>query len=1128
MGLRGKAALGGAVMLGVVGAIFAAFFLAGQGLDRAAVWATVLGLPVGVASAIAGVVAAVVAVRPSRALIPADVGRPVGAVSRPLEEGRVVAALLSGGTVGITTGLLGAGGFGKTTLAQMVCADKRVQRRFSGGVLWVTVGRDVRGGAAVAAKVSEVIRGLGEDATFTDPDLAGSRLGALLNSGPRKLLVIDDVWDNDQLTPFVISGRRCARLVTTRVPWLLDGRGAAVHVDQMSDGEARQLLTTDLPPLDPVVAAGLLSATGRWPLLLRLVNKILANSARSGGNADAAGTMLLERLHAGGPQAVDDLLGHDGRSLNVSESKQRAQAVRATIEASASLLTPMEADRFDELGVFAEDELIPVDLIALLWRATAGVDELQARLLCARLRELALVSISLSAGHDGVEVHDVIRDYIRSESTPDQLAGLNETLLHVVAGRLPAGSPPDTKGHRQTRAAWWKLKINERYLLDHLIWHLLAGGHRDEAEALANDLRWVGTRVQQAGPAAAVADLALVDTFGTARLRSVLARTAHLLAPTQPSTAVVDILHSRVAEDPLWGAQVKFLQDSYPRPRIVNRSPLPDLPNPALRRVLRVHHGEARTIAVAPNGTWLATGSSDGTVQIWDADTGLLRASLTGHRGEVTGVAIAPDGGWLATASCDGTARIWDTATGKMRVTLAGHRDWVTAVAIAPDSRWLATASNDSTVRTWDPDTGQSHVAHTGGYELTTAPTIALDGSWLVTNSHNSTVRIWDAITGQERAVFALSGHDGWVSSVAVASDGTWLVTHSGDGTARLWDVSTKQERATLTGHRAGEWVRAAVMAPDGSWLVTGGRDQTVRIWDTATKTELAATNARKRSINAIAVGPHGSRFVTGSRDGTIRIWDATTGREYTAFTNQSAIAAVTFSPDGSWMASGGDDTTMLIWDVSSGQIRASLTSEIGWVRAIAIAPNGHLLVTCSTDGVLHIWDIVAKREITHLKDYKGDLLTALLIAPDGSWIAAGSRDGIIRIWNSITFELEMSITAHNDQINAMAVASDGTWLVTSSYDRTIRIWETTTGQQQVTLADHQGSVTDIAVAPSGRWLAATSAEGNILIWDTTAWKVRAAMRVENEIYACAWLDNKGIAVVGLSGLYLFDFLEAN
>ena len=61
----------------------------------------------------------------------------------------------------------------------------------------------------------------------------------------------------------------------------------------------------------------------------------------------------------------------------------------------------------------------------------------------------------------------------------------------------------------------------------------------------------------------------------------------------------------------------------------------------------------------------------DGTVRIWDAATGQQRAALTGHDGRVMAVAIAPDGSWLATGSDDGTVRIWDLTAGRQRVLYA-------------------------------------------------------------------------------------------------------------------------------------------------------------------------------------------------------------------------------------------------------------------------------------------------------------------------------------------------------------------------------------------------------------------------------------------------------------------------
>ena len=632
-------------------------------------------------------------------------------VDRPGEVDQVVAALRrrSGGTVGITTAVHGAGGFGKTTVAKIVRSDRRVLGRFSGRVHWVTLGRDVSR-QALAGLVNGLIGQVdpGRAVTFTDARQAGEHLAAILAAGPRRLLVLDDVWSEEQLAAFPVAGQ-CARLVTTRIPSLVSDTVVPVRVDQMSEVQARALLLAGLPSLPPAVVRGLVEETGRWPLLVRLVSKILADQAKLQPDITGVAQDLLGRLRCGGALQVDQLTGAAIQQLDVSDPNQRSKAVRTTIQASTSMLSRAEHERFAELAVFAEDETIPVTLITALWQSRdRQLDRMAAGSLCARLADLALITLVPSSDGGTIVVHDVIRDFLGSELGDTQVTQLHKMLLDAVAGGLP--SAPAVDGGRMV-TAWWELPNSARYLWDHVIEHMLAAGRAGQAEELARDLRWVGRRLQASGPAGPYSDLALIGTPQSQRLGHALEQIAHLLAPTDPPHSLVDILVSRVSCDPDWGTQAQILAAAVKQPALINKWPPPDLPDPALRRTLSGHTDTVRAVAVAPDGTWFATTSSDRTVRIWDPVTGRQRATLTGHTSEVTAVAVAPDGTWLATADRDGTVRIWDPATAQQRATLTTSRvtaarqvlthaaGRVTAVAIAPDGTWLATASMDRTVR---------------------------------------------------------------------------------------------------------------------------------------------------------------------------------------------------------------------------------------------------------------------------------------------------------------------------------------------------------------------------------------------------------------------------------------------
>ncbi|WP_125731245.1 serine/threonine-protein kinase [Microcystis viridis] len=290
-----------------------------------------------------------------------------------------------------------------------------------------------------------------------------------------------------------------------------------------------------------------------------------------------------------------------------------------------------------------------------------------------------------------------------------------------------------------------------------------------------------------------------------------------------------------------------------------------------------------------------------------------LDKTLTGHSDTVSSLVYSPDGRYLASGSNDKTIKIWEVATGKELRTLTGHSDSVESVVYSPDGRYLASGSNDKTIKIWEVATGKELRTLTGHSSWVYSVVYSPDGRYLASGSGDGTITIWEVATGKGLRI--LTGHSDWVRSVVYSPDGRYLASGSGDGTITIWEVATGKGLRILTGHS--DWVRSVVYSPDGRYLASGSWDKTIKIWEVATGKELRTLTGHSHWVFSVVYSPDGRYLASGSDDNTIKIWEVATGKELRTLTGHSHwVYSVVYSPDGRYLASGSADNTIKIWRV--------------------------------------------------------------------------------------------------------------------------------------------------------------------------------------------------------------------
>ena len=544
------------------------------------------------------------------------------------------------------------------------------------------------------------------------------------------------------------------------------------------------------------------------------------------------------------------------------------------------------------------------------------------------------------------------------------------------------------------------------------------------------------------------------------------------------------------------------------------------------------------SVALSPNGQYVAGGTNNGEIRLWQATDGQLLLAFQGHIKLTWSLAFNPASTHLVSGGYDGLVKVWEVSSGKCVSILQGHTKWVEWVAVHPAGRLLATGSDDRTIRLWDLSTSRCIKVWPEQHQEVWSVAFSPDGRWLSSSYGDGIIKIWDHASGQ--CLWSVAAHHGSaITSLAFSPDGELLVSGGEDATIMLWRASNGEPLGTLSGHtdavqslgfnaqgvlasgsfdrtvklwrlgkvgHTGEaaqcvgtlfghtgWVWSTAFGPDGL-LASGGQDCTVKLWQINWGGEggkcLQTLHGYSRLINTVALSPDGGRLISGENNGMLRMWDVQSGQCLNSFLRPTGeSSAVAFSPDGRFFGQSLPDNTIEIWDVATWRFLRKLEGHQRGIWSVIFSADGHFLVSGSADTTIKLWDVERGSCLTTFQGHRV-WVWSVACSLDGILLASGDVDGVVKLWEVSSGKCLRTLHGSPKAIVALLFTPDGTRLLSSNAQDLVTTWDVQSGRRLKTASragDIYGWPCSVTFSTDGKLLATASSDQTVKLWDVSS-----------------------------------------
>lgn len=548
-------------------------------------------------------------------------------------------------------------------------------------------------------------------------------------------------------------------------------------------------------------------------------------------------------------------------------------------------------------------------------------------------------------------------------------------------------------------------------------------------------------------------------------------------------------------------------------------------------RLLATHRGEIWSLAVSPDGKLVAAAGSDGLVRVYDYADGTERYALPGHRGVVNALAFAAQGDTLVSGGADKLVKVWDIKTGKLLRELPTEQSQVMALAVSLDGKQLAAGGSDRSVYLWTLATGKLERRLQGVPAAVTALVYCPPaGRFLAVGDAAGGVKFYDCEQGNALPNLDLKAHVVGVSGLCFNAAGTLLATCGGESRIRLYSVQAGPPNAgpsvlvpltTFDGHTTP--VSSVAFSPDGSLLASCAGDQTVKIWSIEEKTELRTLRGHTDWVSGVVFAPDGRSVITVGVDRSVRVWDTRTSESPTPPGHWRAINALSVTADSQLLVTASDDRSVRVWNLSNGaELAGGLFQHTSAVNAVSVSPDGKLIVSASRTSAntatdeIKVWD----RLMGQLRriDQTPNQILLLQFTPDSERVcawqllrSAKESNSLLTMHRLDPWQKLVEFGEQNRRHTCVGLSADGIHAAFGGPDGSVRVWDIVKRQQLgKDIAAHRRAVTDVGLSSDNHLLFTATSDAEVKIWDLEKAELLHSVQTHDSTLAGLIVSPKG------------------